>query len=157
MARKKKYIRDKAILQARKLFMKGFTFIEISELVGYAPRTVKSWAKNNNWKSDKVVYEMTDDTLKEMVMTAINEIKNGHAPTLPIKEIKELHRIYKELSQNKETFSTIIKVMGLFTDFVAKEHQAIEDKKYKEKHFVFMNDLSYSMEAFTQQYNKDHD
>lgn len=156
MAKKKKMERAKAIPKARKLFIKGFTFKEIHELVGYAPRTIEKWAKKLDWKKAKSVNEMTDESIKEIVMTAFNDIKEGRPPSLPIKEIRSLHTIYKELSLNKESFFTIIKVMNFFTDFVAKKHQAIKDKKEKTKHLDFMNLLSYEMEAFTTKYNKDH-
>ena len=86
-----------------------------------------------------------------------------------VEDVKDYEEDIHNLKQKKQLLARLDKSTGGIASELTQTGNNLQDlkaglkkqlkaqeKKEKDKHFEFMNSLSYSMEAFTEQYNRKH-
>ncbi len=129
--------RDQKKEEALDLYVRGFTYQTINEMVGIGISTLRKWSKDGNWKEEKQDAKITPKGIQSIIRKCIIAAKKGEALPYTADSISKMAAAWNKLDDPEKkavlTIDAYNDFIGFLLDKAVKLHP---DKRKKELDFI---------------------
>lgn len=131
MARISKHERENKINHAKRLYIKGFDFITIADMLNITVSTLQRWAKDNDFEQAKRAASISISEIRNEILNTYEAMKKGETPDISPDQISKLVASFEKLSSSQKSLTWIIEAFEMLTDSFLGEIQETKNEKQK--------------------------
>ena len=122
---------DQKKRQGKRMYVNGFSRIEIAEILEVHIETVKRWYKDYKWQDEKDMHSLSISELKRQVLQTFSDMKAGNTPKLSPDQLSKLASTFEKLSDKRKSLAYMFENFEILTDAILKD--ALSERKKSEK------------------------
>lgn len=103
-------------LHAKDLFVKGFDYDTIAEILDLSTATVKNWGRREDFENARKTRIISLSEMRNTVLQSFSDLKDGKKPAIKPDEAAKYASAFEKLSSKKKTLSYIFEAFELLTE-----------------------------------------
>ncbi len=117
---------------AKSLFIKGFDYETIAEMLGVAVSTVKNWGREDDFENARKASFIALSEMRNTVLQSWADLKEGRTPVITADVAAKYASAFEKLSSKKKTLTYIFEAFELLTEEFLNDVQKAIKKDEKE-------------------------
>jgi len=113
--------------QGKRMFINGFTPVEIADILEVHIETIKRWKKQGDWQKEKDVHSLSISELKRETLQTFADMKEGKTPKLSPDQLSKLAATFDKLSDKKKALAYMYENFEMLSDAILKD--ALSERK----------------------------
>lgn len=133
MARFSKGDSESKKLHAKDLYIKGFDYSIIADILGVKESTVRKWGKEKDYESARQASYIALSELRNTVLQSFVDLKDGKVPKIKPDEAAKYASAFEKLSDKRKTLTYIYEAYEMLCAELMLEIQNAKNTAEKEK------------------------
>ncbi len=121
MARLKREERLEKKSQGRQLFGSGFTYADISKILGVTQKTLSTWAKEDNWEEERELSAIKPSVMKRLTLRCALAIQKGEPLPYKADDISKIVAAFDRITDSRKKAVYTMESIDGFTQFMLKK------------------------------------
>jgi hypothetical protein len=125
--------RDQKKQEALDLYVRGYTFQTINEIVNIGISTLRKWAKAGNWDEEKDNARITPKEIQSIIRKCIIAAKNGKPMPYTADSISKMAAAWNKLDDPEKRAVLTMEAYNDFTGFLLDKVVKLKPEKRKKE------------------------
>lgn len=121
------------ILHAKDLFIKGFNYETIAEVLDVAENTLKKWGRENDFESAKQACAITLSEIRNTILQSFSDVKDGREPKITPDIAAKYAAAFEKFSDRRKTLSYMYEAFEYLTQEYISDIQKAPHPTDKER------------------------
>jgi hypothetical protein len=105
-------------LQAKDLFVKGFSLTNISEILGVGVKTLSSWRELHYWENEKELFAIRPSEIKKLILQYVIDIKEGRQPKHKADDLAKISAAWDRMDDDRKKAVHTMESFDGFSQFM---------------------------------------
>ena len=145
MAKFTKQLQRGKMLYAKDLFVKGFDYGTIADILGISDLTVRRWGQKEDFESAKRASFIALSELRNTVLESFAAVKEGKVPVLTPDQAAKYASAFEKLSDKRKTLTYMYEAFEMLSVELIRDLQEASDKD-KEAALVILRKVREKMD-----------
>lgn len=146
---------DQKKRQGKRMYVNGFSRMEIAEILEVHIETIKRWYKKYEWQDEKDMHSLSISELKRETLQTFADMKAGKTPKMSPDQLSKLASTFEKLSDKRKALAYMFENFETLTDAILKDAMSERKKSEKERKIEISKYVRDLMEDITSKTYKD--
>jgi hypothetical protein len=105
-------------LQAKDLFVKGFSLTNISEILGVGVKTLSNWRELYNWENEKELFAIRPSEIKKLILQYVLDIRDGKKPVHKADDLAKISAAFDRMDDDRKKAVHTMESFDGFSQFM---------------------------------------
>lgn len=105
-------------LQAKDLFVKGFSMTNISEILGVGVKTLSNWRELHHWENEKELYAIRPSEIKKLILQYVLDIRDGKKPAHKADDLAKISAAWDRMDDDRKKAVHTMESFDSFSQFM---------------------------------------
>lgn len=105
-------------LQAKDLFVKGFSLTNISEILGVGIKTLSNWRELYNWENEKELFAVRPSEIKKLILQYVLDIRDGKKPAHKADDLSKISAAWDRMDDDRKKAVYTMESFDGFSQFM---------------------------------------
>jgi hypothetical protein len=105
-------------LQAKDLFVKGFSMTNISEILGVGVKTLSNWRELHHWENEKELYAIRPSEIKKLILQYVLDIRDGKKPAHKADDLAKISAAFDRMDDDRKKAVHTMESFDGFSQFM---------------------------------------
>lgn len=138
MAKLSNQAREVKISYAKDMYVRGMSIEVIADVMGLALRTVKDWAKEQNFEQARQLNSISLSEIRAMILAGLNDIREGRTPKLKPDDASKYASAFEKMSDKSKLIPYMYE---LFQELTLEYSNSIERSKTASEKQLYLSEL----------------
>ena len=121
------------ILHAKDLFIKGFDYETIADVIDVAENTLRKWGRDNDFESAKQACAITLSEIRNTLLQSFADIKDGKEPKISPDTAAKYASAFEKFSDRRKILTYMYEAFESLTQEYVSDIQKTPNQKEKEQ------------------------
>ncbi|MDD2965434.1 MAG: hypothetical protein PHU33_15935 [Bacteroidales bacterium] len=117
------------IQYAKDLYIKGFEYPTISEILGVGIRTLEQWGRENQFEEARQTAVIALSEIRATILQSFSDLKAGKTPAIKPDEASKYAAAFEKLSDRRKTLTYMYEAFEMLTTELTKDVQLEKGKQ----------------------------
>jgi len=133
--------RENKIAYAKRLYIKGFDYMVIADMLKVTTNTIQKWAALNDFDQAKRAANISINEIRNEILNTYEDMKNGKTPKMSPDQISKLASSFDKLATSQKSITWTLEAYELLTESFLDNIQAAKTDKQKEKLYEHLKEV----------------
>lgn len=132
MARLRREDRIEKQSQGRQLYASGFSFVDISKILGVTPKTLSNWAEEDNWEEERELSSIKPSVMKRLTLQCALAIQKGEPLPYKADDISNIVAAFDRITDSRKKAVYTMESVDGFTEYMLNKAGKAKGKNQEE-------------------------
>lgn len=157
MARFSRNITENKKFHAKDLYVKGFEYSVIADILGVSEATVRKWGKELDYESARQASYIALSELRNTILQSFIDLKSGKVPKIKPDEAAKYASAFEKLSDKRKTLTYMYEAYEMLSAELMLDIQHAKNTADKEKALTTLKHVRTKTDAVINRLNSEVD
>lgn len=147
MSKYSKEVQKQLIDHARQLYVKGFDFATIADILKVSANTVARWARENSFERSKRNQMIALSEIRRSILESYADMLEGRQPRIKPDDAAKYAMAFERFSARKQVLTYMYEAFELLTEQYQRNIQLAKTKEQKEQALSDLQKLRANMDV----------
>lgn len=132
MARMKKEERIEKQSQGRQLYASGFSYADISKILGVTQKTLSNWAEEDKWEEERELSAIKPSVMKRLTLQCALAIQKGEPLPYKADDISKIVASFDRITDSRKKAVYTMESVDGFTEYMLNKAGKAKGKNQEE-------------------------